>query len=78
MTDTRRFFSGENDRYKYGIGFLMYEIVNAVLGCLSVTSRLLSCSPTPATGFQWNFFIILKMFKYINFRFYIPKTISRS
>ena len=37
------YFSGEEDRYEYRIGFLVHKhTVNAVLGCLPVSSRLIS------------------------------------
>ena len=39
----RVYYSGEEDRDKYGVGFLMHKgIVNAVLGCRPVSSRLIS------------------------------------
>ena len=37
------YFSGEEDRHEYGVGFLVQkDIVNAVLGCRPVSSRLIS------------------------------------
>ena len=36
-------FSGEEDRHEYGVGYLVYkDVVDAVLGCLPVFSRLIS------------------------------------
>ena len=37
------YFSGEEDRYEYGVGFLVHkDEVDAVLGCRPVSSRLIS------------------------------------
>ena len=37
------YFSGEEDRHEYGVGFLVHkDVVDAVLGCRPVSSRLLS------------------------------------
>ena len=37
------YFSGEEDRHEYGVGFLVYkDVVDAVLGCRPVSSRLIS------------------------------------
>ena len=37
------YFSGEEDRHEYGIGFLVHKaIASAVLGCRPVSSRLIS------------------------------------
>ena len=37
------YFSGEEDRHEYGVGFLVHkEVVDAVLGCRPVSSRLIS------------------------------------
>ena len=37
------YFSGEENRYEYGVGFLVHkDIVIAVLGCRPVSSRLIS------------------------------------
>ena len=37
------YFNGEEDRHEYGIGFLVHkDMVSAVLGCRSVSSRLIS------------------------------------
>ena len=37
------YFSGEEDRHEYGVGFLMHkDVVDAVLGCRPVSSRLIS------------------------------------
>ena len=44
-TDDRHkvYFSGEEDRHKYGVGFLVHkDVVDAVLGCRPVSSRLIS------------------------------------
>ena len=42
MTETR-YFSGEEDRHEYGVGFLVHKDgVDAVLGCRPVSSRLIS------------------------------------
>ena len=36
-------FSGEGDRHEYGVGFLVHkDIVNVVIGCRPVSSRLIS------------------------------------
>ena len=43
MTDTSFYFSGEENRHEYGIGFLVHkDVADAVLGCRSVSSRLIS------------------------------------
>ena len=37
------YISGEKERHEYGVGFLVRkDIMNAVLGCRSVSSRLIS------------------------------------
>ena len=37
------YFSGEEDKHEYGVGFLVHkDIVGAVLGCQPVSSRLIS------------------------------------
>ena len=37
------FFSGQEDRHEYGVGFLVHmDIASAVLGCRPVSSRLIS------------------------------------
>ena len=37
------YFSGEEDRHGYGVGFLVHkDVVDAVLGCRQVSSRLIS------------------------------------
>ena len=37
------YFSAEEDRHEYGVGFLVHkDIVDAVLGCQRVSSRLIS------------------------------------
>ena len=37
------YFSGEGDRHEYGVGFLVHKhVVDAVLGCQPVSSRLIS------------------------------------
>ena len=37
------YFSGEEGSHGYGVGFLVYkDVVDAVLGCRPVSSRLLS------------------------------------
>ena len=37
------YFSGEEDRHEYGIGFLVHkDVVDAALGCRPVSSRLIS------------------------------------
>ena len=37
------YFSGEEDRHEYGVGFLVHkDVVDAVLGCQPVFSRLIS------------------------------------
>ena len=37
------YFSGEEDRLEYGVGFLVHkDVVDAVLGCRPVSSRLIS------------------------------------
>ena len=37
------FYSGEEDRHEYGVGFLVLkDIVNVVLGCRPVSNRLIS------------------------------------
>ena len=36
------YFSGEQDRHEYGLGLVRKDIVNAVLGCRPVSSRLIS------------------------------------
>ena len=37
------YFSGEEDRHGYGVGFLVHkDVVDAVLGCRPVSSRLIS------------------------------------
>ena len=37
------YFSGEEDRHEYGVGFLVHkDVVDAVLGCRPVSSRLIS------------------------------------
>ena len=37
------YFSGEEDRHEYGIGFLVHnDVVDTVLGCRPVSSRLIS------------------------------------
>ena len=39
------YFSEEEDRHEYGVGFLVHkDVVNAVLGCRPVSSRLISIS----------------------------------
>ena len=36
-------FSGEEDRHEYGVGFLVHkDVVDVVLGCRPVSSRLIS------------------------------------
>ena len=40
------FFSGKEDEHEYGIGFLVHkDIVNAVMGCHPVFSRLITIHP---------------------------------
>ena len=44
-SDDRRkvYFSGEEDRHEYGVGFVVYkDMVSAVLGCRPVSSKLIS------------------------------------
>ena len=37
------YFSGDEDRHEYGVGFLVHkDLVDAVLGCQPVSSRLIS------------------------------------
>ena len=37
------YFSGEEDRHEYGVGFLVHkDVTDAVLGCRPVSSRLIS------------------------------------
>ena len=37
------FFSGEEGKHEYGVGFLVHkDVVGAVLGCQPVSSRLIS------------------------------------
>ena len=37
------YFSGEEDRHEYGVGFLVHkDVVDVVLGCRPVSSRLIS------------------------------------
>ena len=36
------YFSGEEGRHEYGVGFLVHKDVDAVLGCRPVSSRLIS------------------------------------
>ena len=37
------FFSGKEDKHEHGVGFLVHEdIVNIVMGCRPVSSRLIS------------------------------------
>ena len=37
------YFTGEEDRHEYGVGFLVHkDTVDAVLGCRPVSSRLIS------------------------------------
>ena len=39
----KMYFSGEEDRHKYGVGFLVHkDIESVVLGCRPVSSRLVS------------------------------------
>ena len=43
------YFSGEEARHEYGVGFLVHkDVVNAVLGCRPVSSRLISVRPRAA------------------------------
>ena len=43
------YFSGGEDRHEYGVGFLVHKgVVNAVLGCRPVSSRLISIRPRAA------------------------------
>ena len=43
MTDTRFYFSREEGRHEYGVGFLVHkDVVDAILGCRPVSSRLIS------------------------------------
>ena len=43
------YFSGEEDRHEYGVGFLVHkDVVDAVLGCRPVSSRLISIRPRAA------------------------------
>ena len=43
------YFSGEEDKHEYGVGFLVHkDVVDAVLGCRPVTSRLISIRPRAA------------------------------
>ena len=42
MMDTV-YFSGEEDKHEYGVGFHLHrDMVNTVLGCRPVSSRLIS------------------------------------
>ena len=42
MMDTV-YFSGEEDKHEYGVGFHLHrDMVSAVLGCQPVSSRLIS------------------------------------
>ena len=50
-TDGRHkvYFIGEEDRHEYGVGFLVHkDVVDAVLGCQPVSSRLISIRLTAA------------------------------
>ena len=54
------YFSGEEDRHEYGIGFLMHkDMVSAVLGCRPVSSRLISirlrAAPFTSTSLSYRF-----------------------
>ena len=43
------YFSGEEDRHEYGVGFLVHkDVVGAVLGFRSVSSRQISIRPRAA------------------------------
>ena len=43
MDGHKVYFSEEEDRHEYGVGFLVHkDVVNAVLGCRPVSSRLIS------------------------------------
>ena len=38
-----KFFSGKEDKHEHGVGFLVHkDIVNTVMGCRSVSSRLIA------------------------------------
>ena len=40
------FFSGKEDKHEHGVGFLVHEdIVNTVIGCRPVSSRLITIRP---------------------------------
>ena len=44
------YFSGEEDRHEYVVGFLLHkDTASAVLGCRPVSSRLISIRLRPAT-----------------------------
>ena len=41
--DNKVFFSGKEDKYEHGVGFLVHKnIVNTVVGCRPVSSRLIT------------------------------------
>ena len=43
------YFSVEKDRHEYGVGFLVHkDVVNAVLGCRPISSRLISIRSSAA------------------------------
>ena len=51
------YFSGEEDRHEYGVGFLVHkDMVSALLGCRPVSSRLISirlrADPFNATSYR--------------------------
>ena len=40
------FFSGKEDKHEHGVGFLVHkDIVNTVMGCRPVSSRLITNPP---------------------------------
>ena len=48
------YFSGKEDKHEYGVGFLVHkDVVDAVLGCRPVSSRLISKSPE-SSSFQYH------------------------
>ena len=58
------FFSGKEDKHEHGVGFLVHEdIVNTVMGCRPVSSRLItvhrpSIHPSPLRAVPFNITIV--------------------
>ena len=72
------YFSGEEGRHEYGVGFLVHkDVVAAVLGCRPVSSRLISIR-LRAAPFNITFIHLVMMTEVDNFYQQLQETIDQT